>query len=139
MQSNSVVQELKHYQSDLSELASLIEALLNSTGAGIYIVQDKKFVYVNPFFEELSGYTLQELAGTPSLNLVHPDDREMVRKKVTHILKKKNKDNTYEYRLLKKNGEVVWVIERVTSMEYMGQRAVMGSFMDLNQRQVYKR
>ena len=82
---------------------------------------------------------MQELVGTPSLNLVHPDDREMIRKKVSKILKKNSKANTYEYRFLKKNGETVWVLERITSMEYMGQRAAMGSFMDINQRQVYKR
>jgi diguanylate cyclase (GGDEF)-like protein/PAS domain S-box-containing protein len=136
IQPDPMGEELKHYQSDLSGLASLIEALLNNTGAGIYIVQDKNFVYVNPFFEALSGYSMLELVGTPSLNLVHPDDRDMVRKKVTRILKKKSKANTYEYRFLKKNGEVVWVLERITSMEYMGQRAAMGSFMDINQRKV---
>jgi diguanylate cyclase (GGDEF)-like protein/PAS domain S-box-containing protein len=136
IQPDPLGEELKHYQSDLSGLASLIEALLNNTGAGIYIVQDKNFVYVNPFFEQLSGYTMQELAGIPSLNLVHPDDRDMIRKKVTKILKEKSKANTYEYRFIKKNGEVVWVLERITSMEYMGQRAAMGSFMDINQRKV---
>lgn len=136
IQPDPMGEELKHYQSDLSGLASLIEALLNNTGAGIYIVQDKNFIYVNPFFEELSGYTMQELVGTPSLNLVHPDDREMIRKKVSKILKKNSKANTYEYRFLKKNGETVWVLERITSMEYMGQRAAMGSFMDINQRKV---
>jgi len=107
IQPDPLGEELKHYQSDLSGLASLIEALLNNTGAGIYIVQDKNFVYVNPFFEQLSGYTMQELAGIPSLNLVHPDDRDMIRKKVTKILKEKSKANTYEYRFIKKNGEVV--------------------------------
>jgi len=136
IQPDPLGEELKHYQSDLSGLASLIEALLNNTGAGIYIVQDKNFVYVNPFFEQLSGYTMQELAGIPSINLVHPDDRDMIRKKVTKILKEKSKANTYEYRFIKKNGEVVWVLERITSMEYMGQRAAMGSFMDINQRKV---
>jgi diguanylate cyclase (GGDEF)-like protein/PAS domain S-box-containing protein len=136
IQPDPLGEELKHYQSDLSGLASLIEALLNNTGAGIYIVQDKNFVYVNPFFEQLSGYTMQELAGIPSLNLVHPDDRDMIRKKVTKILKEKSKANTYEYRFIKKNGEVVWVLERITSMEYMGQRAAMCSFMDINQRKV---
>jgi len=136
IQPDPMGEELKNYQSDLSGLASLLEVLLNSTGAGIYIVQDKKFIYVNPFFEELSGFKMRELVGTPSLNLVHPDDRAMVRKKVTKILKKKSKANTYEYRFLKKNGDVVWVIERITSMEYMGHRAAMGSFMDINQRKV---
>ena len=60
---------------------SLAEALLQSTGAGIYIVKEHKFVYINPFFEELSGYSLKELAGKNSLDLVYPDDRDMVKNK----------------------------------------------------------
>ncbi len=129
-------EELKLNQSDLSGLTPLIEAILNNTGAGIYVVQNRKFVYVNPFFEEISGYTMQELLGTPALNLVHPDDKALIREEVTRILREKSKANTYEYRLLKKTGEAVWVMERITSTEYMGQRAAMGSLMDINQRKV---
>ena len=113
---------------------SLAEALMQSTGAGIYIVQDHEFAYISPFFEELSGYSLQELAGKTPLDLVYPDDRDMVKKQAVTNLKKRRSTDPYEFRFVKKNGEIIWVMERISSVEYMGRSAALGSFMDINQR-----
>jgi diguanylate cyclase (GGDEF)-like protein/PAS domain S-box-containing protein len=113
---------------------SLAEALLQSAGSGIYIVQDNKFAYINPYFTELSGYSLQELDGKQSLDLVYPDDRDSVKKQAATRLKQGRSVHPYEYRFVKKNGEVIWVMERITSIEYMGRRAALGSFMDINRR-----
>jgi len=113
--------------------SSLAEALLQSTGAGIYIVQDHEFVYISPFFQELSGYSLKELAGKTPLDLVHPADRDMVKKQAVANLKKSRSTHPYEYRFVKKNGVIMWVMERITSVEYMGRRAALGNFMDINE------
>lgn len=120
-------------------LPSLAEALVQSTGAGIYIVQDHEFAYISPFFEELSGYSLRELAGKTPLDMVHPDDREMVRKQAVTNLKKSRGMDSYEYRFVKKNGEIMWVIERITSIEYLGRRAALGNFMDIDRRKELER
>jgi diguanylate cyclase (GGDEF)-like protein/PAS domain S-box-containing protein len=117
-----------------ADQASLGQALLQSTGAGIYIIKDGKFVYLSPFFESLSGYAAKELLGQDSFKLVHPDDREMVRKVAIGNLKRRRVASPYEYRFLKKNGDFMWVMERVSPIEYKGQRATLGSFMDIQQR-----
>ena len=117
-----------------ADQASLGQALLQSTGAGIYIIQAGKFVYLSPFFESLSGYAAKELLGQDSFKLVHPDDREAVRKTATSNLKRSRFASPYEYRFRKKNGDFMWVMERVSSIEYKGQRATLGSFMDIQQR-----
>jgi len=129
-------EELNNYRAELNSLASQITALLENTGVGIYIVQDSKFVYVNPFFEELSGYKLEEIADTCSLDFVHPDDRDAVRVKATQILKQQQCITPYEYRLIQKSGDLMWVLERVSPIEYLGRRAVIGSFMDINERKL---
>ncbi len=120
----------------LPDQTALGQALLQSTGAGIYIVQDGKFVYLSPFFETLTGYAAEELLGQVSLSLVHPDDREIVRKTVINNLKRRKAASPYEYRFLKKNGDVMWVMERISSIDYKGRRATLGSFMDINQRKM---
>ncbi|MDD5399013.1 MAG: PAS domain S-box protein, partial [Dehalococcoidia bacterium] len=116
--------------------AALGQALLQSTSAGIYIVQDGKFVYLSPFFETLTGYSIKELLGQESLKLVHPDDREMVHKAAISMLKQRRKQNPFEYRFLKKNGDVMWVMETVSPIDYKGRRATLGSFMDIQQRKM---
>jgi PAS domain S-box-containing protein len=110
------------------------QALLRNAGLGIYIVQKGKFQYVNPVFQNLTGYTEEELLGKYSLDLVHSEDREVVREKAIENLKGKKGSVPYEYRLVKKNGELIWVLEEVTSVNYAGKRATVGSFMDTTAR-----
>jgi len=119
-----------------ADQAALGQALLQSTSAGIYIVQDNKFIYLSPFFETLTGYISKELLGHDSIDLVHPDDRETVRKTAIHNLKQHRAASPYEYRFLKKNGDMMWVMETVSSIEYKGRRATLGSFMDIHQRKM---
>ena len=117
----------------LTESKELAQALMRSAGTGIYIVQDGKFQYVNSLFLEETGYTEEELLGTHSLDLVHPEDRETVREKAIENLKKQA-SYLYEYRFIKKDGDILWVLEGVTSTEYRGKQATVGSFMDVTER-----
>lgn len=119
------------------DLPYLVEKLINNVGSGIYLVQDRKFAFVNHFLEDLSGYSASELVGCNSLDFVHPDDREQVRRKAVEALKGvSGAVPSYEYRFIKKSGEIMWVIERISSIEYRGRRAVLGSFMDINRRKL---
>jgi len=110
------------------------QALLRNAGLGIYIVHEGNFQYVNPVFRNSTGYNEKELLGKYSLGLVYSEDREVVRKKAIENLKSKNGAIPYEYRLVKKNGEIIWVLEEVTSINYGGKRATVGSFMDITAR-----
>jgi diguanylate cyclase (GGDEF)-like protein/PAS domain S-box-containing protein len=121
----------------IADLSSLVQALISNAGAGIYLAQNGKFVYINPFLEELSGYPSAELLGHNCSEFVHPDDRDSVKSKAVEALKYSgNNAPAYEYRFVKKSGEIMWVIERVSSIEYNGLRAVLGSFMDINRRKL---
>jgi diguanylate cyclase (GGDEF)-like protein/PAS domain S-box-containing protein len=117
-------------QSDFSHLA---EDMISNISVGIYIVQKGNFVYVSPLFQKLSGYSHADLAGTNPVDYIHPDDREVVRKKAIKSLKGKSSD-AYEYRFTRKNGEVMWILEMVTSITYKGELAALGSFMDITER-----
>ena len=123
----------KQKQAKSDESAELAQALMRCAGTGIYIVQDGKFRYVNALFQELTGYSETELLGKHSLDLVHPDDREKVREKAVESLKV-GSSLPYEYRFVKKNGEIIWVLEKVTSTKYKDKRATVGSFMDITER-----
>ena len=130
---SSIEKPGKQSQSRLTESDELAQALMRSAGTGIYIVQEGRFQYVNSLFQDLTGCTAEELLGTYSINLVHPEDREVVKKKAVENLKGQS-SYPYEYRFIKKNREVGWVLENVTSAEYKGKPATIGSFMDITER-----
>jgi two-component system sensor histidine kinase/response regulator len=110
----------------------ILRTLSNSSTIGIYIVQDLEFKFVNPQFQKYTGYNEDELRGTNSLMLVFAEDRDRVGENAIKMLKRE-KVSPYEYRIVNKLGEVRWVMETVTSIQYQGRQAVLGSFMDITE------
>ncbi|MBW2093675.1 MAG: PAS domain S-box protein [Deltaproteobacteria bacterium] len=107
--------------------------LIESSPIGIYIVQGGNFKLVSPEFQRITGYSEKELLGKSSMDLVHPEDREMVRGAAIAMLKK-NRLSPYEFRAIAKNGDMRWILETVTSLEYEGQEAALGYFVDITKR-----
>ncbi len=108
----------------------LFTDMVKHTRIGLFIIQDGRIVLVNPQFEKSSGYKNQELVGKESLFLVHPDDREIVHRYAIDMLKGK-RSVPYEYRAVRKDGEIRWIMESVTSIMYEGKRAVFGNHIDI--------
>jgi PAS domain S-box-containing protein len=119
--------------SDRKQAEQLFKGLFTNSPIGVYVVQDGKFKMVNPQFLKITGYSQEELMDRESLSLVIPEDREKVRENAIKMLKGES-STPYEYRAVSKNGEVRWIMETVTSIQYQGRRAVLGSFMDITQR-----
>ncbi|MEW6078791.1 MAG: EAL domain-containing protein [Thermodesulfobacteriota bacterium] len=116
------------------DLSHLAQDIISNVGVGIYIIQRGNFVYVSQLYQKLIGYTEEEIIGTHSLAHIYPEDREMVRQQAIKRLKRELFD-PYEYRYVRKNNEIIWVLETITPIQYKGERATLGSFMDIT---IYK-
>jgi diguanylate cyclase (GGDEF)-like protein/PAS domain S-box-containing protein len=123
-------QKINAQPDDLSHLA---DAIVSNAGVGIYIVQQGKFVYVSHLYQKQTGYSGKKLIGTYPLNYIHPEDRDMVREEAIKRLKGE-KFGPYEYRFINKKNEIIVVLEMVSSVIYKGERAALGSFMDITER-----
>ena len=115
------------------EAAELYETLASSSPVGVYIVQNRKFRFVNPQLQKYTGYTQEELSDISPMDLVHPEDRERVRENAVGMLKGQ-RITPYELRYIVKGGKTLWATETVTSIQYRGKRAVLGNFMDITDR-----
>jgi two-component system NtrC family sensor kinase len=111
----------------------VLEALTEQAPVGISIMQDGKFCYVNSFFSTAIGYTADELVGEDSLEIVVPEDREMVRKNAIKMLKGETR-SPYEFRVIRKDRGITWVVATVKSTEYHGRRAALGNYLDITER-----
>ena len=127
------ITETKRAEKALRQSEELYATMANSSQAGIYIVQDGKFVFVNPQFQKDTGFSADELLGTDPLMIVHPEDREVVRENAAKMLKGEP-ISLYEYRTIDKSGRTRVVVERVASIRYGGKLAAMGCYMDITER-----
>jgi len=123
------ITERKRAEQALRESEEMSRSMLENAAMGVYLLQDKKFLYVNPTFEKIIGYSSKDLVGQEAINFVHPDDRSAVRKKAAENLKGIS-NLPYEFRVLRKDGRQIWVMERVASIQYKGRRAAIASFME---------
>jgi PAS domain S-box-containing protein len=101
---------------------------------GIYIVQDGRFRFVNLEFQKITGFSEEELLGMESLSLVVPEDKDMVRENAVKMLKGERL-SPYGHRVVNKEGDIIWIIETVTSIPFGGRRATLGNFMDITERE----
>ncbi|UCC16699.1 MAG: PAS domain S-box protein, partial [Dehalococcoidales bacterium] len=108
----------------------LYRTLANSATVGVYIYQDGRFKFVNPQFQELTGYTEDELLQMNPSDIVHPDEKAMAREAAIKMLKGES-HSPYEFQVIHPSGEPHWAMESVSSIEYNGKRATLGNFMDI--------
>jgi len=108
-------------------------ALENIVRAGIYIVQDGKFRFVNHYASKFLGYSREDIIGRKPMDFVHPDDREMV---VGNAMKMLSGDRhtSYEFRSIASDGSIHWIEEIVRSTQYEGRAAVLGNIMEVTEK-----
>ncbi len=104
--------------------------MANSSQAGVYIVQGSRLCFVNPHIHDYSGYTEAELLGERILHFVHPEDWEIVREKSRKMIAGEL-TSPYEYRIITKDNQVKWLMEKITPITYRGRSAVLGNNMDI--------
>jgi PAS domain S-box-containing protein len=113
-------------------LEGLYRTLEHTSRAGIYVVQDGKFQFVNQHAADYWGYPREDLIGMESMSLVHPEDRERVRQAALQMLWG-NRTSSYEFRTITKSGDIRWITEVITSIRHKGKRAVLGNSMDITE------
>lgn len=119
----------------LKESEEKFRALMETTSAGIYLIQDNKFVYVNPAFEDITRYSLNELGDLPFWNFIHPDFRKLVKEKGSKRLKGEEPPERYEFQIIIKDGQEKWIELSATSfIDWNNKPTIMGSMFDITER-----
>ena len=124
------ITERKRMEQELHDSEEMSRGMLESAATAICIIKDGKFDYMNPMFAEMTGYTVDELMGTVSTSYIHEDDRDSVMREAVANLKGES-IAPHEYRLLRKDGSFIWILEKIASIQYKGERAAIGSLLDI--------
>ncbi|MEX1102797.1 MAG: PAS domain S-box protein, partial [Dehalococcoidia bacterium] len=112
----------------------LFQTLADNSPVAIFIVQDSRFQFVNPQVLRLTGRTESELLCMDPLDVVEPDDRELVEASASAQLNGSER-TPYEHRVVNaETGEVRWVMEAFTPIAYRGRPAMLGNSVDITER-----
>ncbi|MGC9554215.1 MAG: PAS domain S-box protein, partial [Thermoplasmatota archaeon] len=119
----------------LKESEEKFKLLAESSTSAIFIYQDDVFKYINPALESISGYSRQELMSMSIWDMVHPQDREMVKERGTRRQQGERVEPArYEFRVITRDGTVKWIDFAATSIVYRGRPAALGNAYDITER-----
>ena len=97
--------------------------LLEAANEIITVVQDGKIKYANHHITKVTGYTQNELDSTDPFDIIHPDDRERVKKMMTERVKGIDVPESYIFRIFDKDKKIRWLNRNISSIEWEGRKA----------------
>ena len=110
--------------------------LVNTAPIGIVVTQDRFLKLVNPRALSISGYSEQELTSKSFIEIVHPDDREIVTAYHVRRLNSEEVPETYLLRILTKDGETKWIENKGVLITWKGFPATLNFLFDVTERQL---
>jgi PAS domain S-box-containing protein len=85
-------------------------SMFEASAVGICLTDEQNhFAAANQAFQNMVGYTDQELQSLGPLDITHEDDREATREMIEEVQSGKREDYQTEKRYRRKDGKVIWV------------------------------
>ncbi|MBZ0272146.1 PAS domain S-box protein, partial [bacterium] len=100
--------------------------LAESFSAAILIHQAGRFLYVNSATRRITGYTSEEMRNMYFWEIIHPDEREMVKKRGEQRLAGVPQPTQYRLRIVRKDGTAVPLDFTAGIIDFEGAPAVLG-------------
>lgn len=136
------ITEKRKAEDNLIKSEAKYRSLAEQSVQGITILTTDKLLYYNPAFRELVGFSdeeLSEMTAEEVWDLVHPDDRDELRKRMENKIAGRPIAPRYEYRFIRKGGDVRWVESFTSRVEYAGTSAVQTVIVDITGRRESER
>ena len=118
----------------LRESEAKFRGLVSQSLVGIAIIEDGKFSYSNARFDEIFGYSTDEIRGLGPLDVTAVEDRPLVAESIRKRLSGEVERVDYVFRGLRKDGAVIDVEIHGSAMEIGGKRTLISLVMDVTER-----
>ncbi len=127
----------REMQQALAESEARFRTVTESSLAGVYLIQDDKFRYVNPILAQTFGYRPEEVINRLGpLDMVHPEDRDFVAGNMQRRLSREEEAASTHFRGLTKDGRTIFCQVLTRYAEYQGRPAIMGTLLDVTASQL---
>ncbi len=130
---DEILEKIKNCSEDFNSNSEIFSTLADLSPAGIYLYQDRKFVYINKATERISGYSIDELKKMEPMNLLHPDDYKTVEKIIERRERGEKLEAHHYLRIKHKNGEYRDLYVVSNTVTYKGRPAGIGIALDITE------
>jgi PAS domain S-box-containing protein len=128
------ITEQKFKEEALQESEEKYRSLIEKLNEAVLIVQDEVFIFANPKAYELIGISDADFSRKPFIDLVWPEDREMV---ATNYMRRIAGDiftDSYDFRIIGTKDRPLWVFMSVALIQYNGRSATLLMITDITER-----
>jgi PAS domain S-box-containing protein/putative nucleotidyltransferase with HDIG domain len=125
------ITERKQVEQAIIESEAKFRTLAQTAAAGIYIHEDGSYLYVNPMWVEITGYDEKDLMQMSYWDLISPEERPGIQKQYKNLLQGETSIVRYETLIQSKSGKKKWVDITAGVLDYEGQKATIGTAIDI--------
>ncbi len=133
---------VRHYLRTLQKAESMqwagepqFRSLVEQSIVGVYLIQDNRFVYVNPRLAEIFGYAPAEIIESLVVaDLVAAVDRAAILASLASRLRGESTGQNYSFRGLHRNGWPLQLESYGNRIEHQGRPAIIGTLLDVTDR-----
>ena len=128
------VTDRKQAECALRESEEKYRALFENAGEAIFVAQDGRVAFLNPMTAQITGYSSEEITSRPFVDFIHADDRDMITDRHTRRLQGEDIPWSYTFRMLRKNGGLLWVQLDTVLINWQGKPATLNFMTDITER-----
>lgn len=128
------ITQRKKAEQALRESEEKYRVLVQNANEAIFIAQDEVIKFPNPKTVEITGYSEEELAAMPFVNLIHPEDRQMVVDRYRQRLDGKKPLSEYAFRIINKSGSEMWLQLNSALTTWQDRPATINLLRDITER-----
>jgi PAS domain S-box-containing protein len=126
---------------DLTASNGWLRSLVEQSLAGVYIIQNRRFRFVNQAFADIFGYAspAELIEQIVEIQLIAPEDRNRVLKNISSRERGEVPAMRYEFAGLRRDGSHIDIEVHGYRMEFEGKPAVAGILLDITERKKAER
>lgn len=129
------ITDKKQAELKLQEAENRFRRLVEESMVGVYILQNDKYLYINPRCAEIIGYQTDEIIGKMSiLDIISPKSIPVVKENIALRLSGKVSSMHYELEAIHKSGQTIQVEVFGSYILYNGAPAIIGTLIDITKR-----
>lgn len=120
---------------ELQAVSEKFQGVVEQSIAGIYMVQDEKFIYSNPRGAHILGHdSVDEVIGTNPLDWVIEADRRLVAENMRRLYAGEAKNLAFDFGVTRRDGVTIQVGVNSAVATHRGRPALIGLLQDISEK-----